>query len=198
MKRWIYFGGWPDIEGALFLPIVIIVSIFLACAALTSGNVAVKITMFALCILVCFGSGYDIWKYRNVFYAWGSFQKDAVYVKVLFDKVFPIYYEKCKSIGIGVYVDGFTSKEVGFRHLYIFFSYDPFNEKYRASINEVKRSHTFVTIGYSKKVYEHLLTVLPQYHAATLRHDYEMIQRYKQEAKAENKKQKRRKKKRKK
>ena len=193
MKKWKYLGGWSDIEYAVVLPCMVVGPVIFACIMLTIGIDGATIFLAIFCVICSIMWGVLTWKYRSTFYAWGSFQNDAVYVKVLFDKVFPIYYEKCKSIGIGLYVEGFTSKEVGFRYYYIFFSYEHFDEKYRANINEMKPSHTFVTVGYSKRLYEYLLTVLPQHHAAALRHDYEMIQRNKQEAKAENKKQKKRK-----
>ena len=198
MKKWRYLGGWSDIEYAFFLPCMVVGPVIFACSMFTIRIDVATVCLAIICIIGSIMIGTVMWKYRSSLYAWGNFQKDAVYVKVLFDKVFPIYYEKCKSIGIGGYLEGgFTSRENGFRHLYIFFSYDPFNEKYRGSINMVDLSHRFITLGFSKRRYEYLLTILPPIHADVLRHDYEMMQRYKQEAKDENKRQKKKKKKKK-
>ena len=178
------------------LPCLVIGPIIFACIALVSGIDAARIILVVFCILCSILCCSFIWQTRNIYYIWGSFEKDAVYVKVLFDKVFPIYYDKCKSIGIGVYLHhGISGSEAGIAVCYIFFSYERVDEKYRANINMINNSHRFIKVGYSKRMYEYLQTVLPQYPAYALRHDYELMQRYKREAKEENKKQRRRKKK---
>ena len=199
MKRWRYLGGRSDIEYAVFLPCMVVGPVIFACSMFTTGIDGSTIFLAIICVICSIITGTVMWKHRSSLYAWGNFQKDAVYVKVLFDEIYPIYYEKCKSIGIGGYLErGLTSRDVGFTRLYIFFSYDPFNEKYRGNINMVDPSPRFITLGFSKRRYEYLLTILPPIHADVLRHDYEMMQRYKQEAKDENKRQKKKKKKRKK
>ena len=107
-------------------------------------------------------------------YSWGVFTENCIKIKTLFSKkTIEIEYEKCRSIGIGMYVHGVLNSDLGSKEKFIFFSYESFEEKYRLNINQWKPSTTRIKVGYSKKLYDYLLTVLPKQQAKWLKNDYE-------------------------
>ena len=82
-------------------------------------------------------------------------------------------YKKCKGCGIGYYIHGILNSNAGTTVFYIFFSYDAFNESYRANMNLWKPTKTKIKVVFSKKLYDYLIDVLPPKQSATLQRDYE-------------------------
>lgn len=110
---------------------------------------------------------------RNQLYSWGHFYDEGVQVKTLFSKVHTMEYKKCRGCGIGYYIHGVLNSNVGSKIFYIFFSYDVFDESYRAHMNLWKPTQTQIKVEFSKKLYNYLLEVLPSKQSAMLRRDYE-------------------------
>ena len=131
-----------------------------------------------LCIMCISGSimwGNFVWKQRKILYVWGYFQPCAVYVKILFNKTFPIYYDQCKSCGIAYYRHAFmnnTNSILGSDLYFIYLSLDTFNEKYRNNINLWIPSQNRIKVKFNKELYEQLLLWLPQKQADMLIKDY--------------------------
>ena len=175
MKKWKYLGGHIGVEFAIIQPCIIVGSIVFAGIFLASGIDVERIILIIICILCSILWGWDLWENRNLCYAWGNFQQDAVYVKVLFDKVFPIYYDKCKSCGIAYYRHAYMNNPksiFGSDFYFIFLSVDMFDEKYRYQINKMAPSKTQIKVGFNKELYEHLLIWLPKKQADMLQNDY--------------------------
>lgn len=107
-------------------------------------------------------------------FSWGVFNEKGIQIKTPFSrKHIEIEYAKCKSIGIALYVHGVMNSDVGSKVKYIFFSYEPFNEEFRLNINQWQPSPTRIKVGFDKKLYDYLLTVLPEEQADCLKSDYE-------------------------
>lgn len=191
MKK--YLGSFMDAYIACIFPILFfalpIVFAFIALSAEISPA-----TVFIACFcLLCIVMGViSLRRISLQVYSWGKFDEKGIHVKNGWRR-FEIEYEKCRSIGIGFYAHGFQSRTIGIKNYYIFFSYEWFEEKYRANINLWKPSDTRIKVGFSKKLYRYLLTVLPKNHAAALKRDYEMIQRQTAESKKHTPKTKKRK-----
>ena len=182
MKKWKYLGGWVYAYLAVAVPCVLVVGpLIFACVILASvidaasGIDAAWIIIIGLCIYCSTLCGWVLWKNRNLSYAWGNFQQDAVYVKVLFDKVFPIYYDKCKSCGIAYYRYAYMNNPksiFGSDLYYIFLSVDMLSEESRDQIIKLAASKTHIKVGFNKELYEHLLIWLPKKQADMLQNDY--------------------------
>ena len=127
---------------------------------------------------------YYLWTIRNQFCAWGQFEKDALRVKVLFQKPFWIPYENCMGCGIACYRHSLLNKKdtpLGSIQAYIFLSLEPFPEKYRYNINMWKPSKTRVKVQFSEKLYQYLLGTLPSKQARSLKNDYQRFALYSRE-----------------
>ncbi|MBE6549125.1 MAG: hypothetical protein E7670_01710 [Ruminococcaceae bacterium] len=108
-------------------------------------------------------------------FSWGTFQDKGVQIKTIFSKPIFLDYEKCKYCGIGYYVHGILNSKAGSNVFFIFLSYDAFDEAYRSKMNLWKPSKTRIKVGFNKKLYNHLITVLPKKQALKLIKDYETL-----------------------
>ena len=171
MKK--YFGGAMGIECAI-APFVIIAMSIAMPILISARGIDFFTVLFAL-----WGVGgvifsiYMMRKFSLLCYSWGMFDEKGVHIKSLFSKNFEIEYAKCKSIGIGLYVHGIMGSDLGSKEKYIFFSYGGFREQFRLNINQWQPNETRIKVKYSKKLYNYLLTVLPEEHANALKTDYE-------------------------
>lgn len=172
MKK--YLGGVMGAYCAVMSFIAIVVSIIFAIVILLSGIDAGRIFLALLCVSCIIIWCLIIRKYAIQFYGWGVFNEKGIQIKTLFSrKPIEIEYAKCKSIGIGLYVHGVMNSDVGSKVKYIFFSYEPFNEEFRLNINQWQPAPTRIKVEFSKKLYDYLLTVLPEEQADCLKSDYE-------------------------
>lgn len=108
-------------------------------------------------------------------YSWGNFGLNSVTVYALFCKKAVLSYEKCRGCGIGFYRHAFMNNVnsiAGTNVFYIFLSFDPFAERYRAQINRWLPSDTRIKVPFSKPLYDFLTGTLPKEQAAMLEHDY--------------------------
>ena len=171
MKK--YFGGAMGAYCAIAPFVLIALSIAMP-IILSARGFDFFTVLFALC-----GVGGVIigilmmHKFSLLFYSWGTFDEKSIHIKSLFSKNFEIEYEKCKSIGIGLYVHGVLGSDLGSKERYIFFSYGGFREQFRLNINQWQPNETRIKVKYSKKLYDYLLTVLPKQQAKMLKNDYE-------------------------
>ena len=171
-----YLGSIMSVYAAVLSPCFIIFPIVFATAALHEQISVATVFLSAMCILCSFLWGYFVWKKRSILYAWGTFQQDVVYVKVLFNKTFPLFYNKCNSCGIAYYRHSLLNVQktaLGSNFYYIFLSIDLFDEKYRNQINLWAPSNKRIKVKYSKDLYDHLLSWLPSKQANMLKKDYE-------------------------
>lgn len=122
-------------------------------------------------------------KISKQLYSWACFGKEKVSIKGLLSKLYEIEYSKCRSVGIGFYVHGYTSPDIGIRQWYIYFSYDLFEEKYKAAINHWHINERRLKVGFDKRLYKYLLKTLPQAQAVMLERDYNYVQQLKSESK---------------
>ena len=171
MKK--YFGGAIGVECAIAPFVLIALSIAMPIIISARG-----IDFFTVLFALCGVGGVIIailmmHKFSLLFYSWGTFDEKGIHIKSLFSKNFEIEYEKCKSIGIGLYVHGVMGSDLGSKEKYIFFSYGGFREQFRLNINQWQPNKTRIKVKYSKKLYDYLLTVLPEEHITALKNDYE-------------------------
>ena len=172
MKK--YLGGAMTIYCAIIPIIAIIIFIKLSIVIFERGIDFFSIVFALWCVGFVIIWGLIMHKYTLQFYSWGIFDEKGIQIKTLFSKkCIEIEYAKCKSIGIGLYVHGVMGSGLGSKVKYIFFSYQPFNEDYRLNINLWQPSPTRIKIEFSKKLYDYLLTVLPEEQATCLKNDYE-------------------------
>lgn len=173
MKK--YFGGamgaYVGIMGILFIVGPLIFGVVI----LTTGIDFYSIIIALFCVAAPIFMIIVIRQTRLYLlcYSWGTFDENGVHVKSLFSKNFEIEYAKCKSIGIGLYVHGVLNSDLGSKEKYIFFSYGGFREQFRLNINQWQPNETRIKVKYSKKLYNYLLTVLPEEQANVLKNDYE-------------------------
>ena len=154
--------------------IIILFFIIFAIAILTPPIYTAQIILAIFCFIGAIILASFLHKYGLQFYSWGTFDENGVIVKSLFSKkCIKIEYEKCKSIGIGLYVHGVAGSNIGSQVKFVFFSYNEFNEQFRLNINQWQPNETRIKVGYSKKLYDYLLTVLPEEQASILKNDYE-------------------------
>lgn len=173
MKRYLggAMGAYVGIMGILFIIGPLIFAIVMLTPRIDAGRVFIALWCVATSILM-------IVYMRHVrmdlqCYSWGTFDEKGVHIKSLFSKNIEIEYAKCKSIGIGLYVHGVMGSDLGSKEKYIFFSYGGFREQFRLNINQWQPNETRIKVKYSKKLYDYLLTVLPEEHANILKSDYE-------------------------
>ena len=171
MRR--YFGSSITAYGAILLPIFLVLPIVFAASLLLVEIDFAAIFIAIWCIVFSITCMVYIKQVSAQLYSWGQFGEDKIKIHIGFSRSFCLEYEKCKSIGIGMYTHGILNSSVGSKIYFIFFSYQPFDEKYRTTINLWKPSSTRIKVCFSKKLYEYLLTVLPRKHAMSLQHDYE-------------------------
>lgn len=106
-------------------------------------------------------------------YSWGEFKEDCVRIRTVFSQKYTVEYSKCRSAGIGYYVHTIALCGAGPKVYFIYLSYDYFDESYRTRMNAWMPSQTRIRVGFSRKLYNYLLTVLPAEQAHSLRCDYE-------------------------
>ncbi len=109
---------------------------------------------------------------RNQLYSWGYFTSEGVQIITCFSKRTTMVYEKCKGCGIGFYTHGILNSKVGSKIYFIYLSYDVFNERFRENINLWKPSETRIKVQFDAKLYDYLLTVLPEKQSRMLVRDY--------------------------
>lgn len=168
-----YLGGAIAAFGALFLPLIIVVALAFGISMLWVEISMATVILFLICFF-CVVSLIAFLKQIGIqLYTWGNFGTGCVKLKTLFTKPYVMEYDKCISCGIGYYFHGaYNSQVVGSKMYYIFLSYDSFDEKYRTRMNLWKPTKTRIKIKYSKKLYDYLITVLPEEQAWMLTCDY--------------------------
>ena len=172
MKK--YLGGSMGAYCAIMSIFIILFFVIFAIVILTPPIYTGQIILAIFLAIGAIIWGLFIHKYGLQLYSWGTFDENGVMVKSLYSKkCIEIEYEKCKSIGIGLYVHGVAGSNIGSKVKYIFFSYNEFNEQFRLNINQWQPNETRIKVGYSKKLYDYLLTVLPEEQASILKNDYE-------------------------
>ena len=173
MKR--YLGGAMGAYCAIMIIVLyFVIIIFTIIDLLTPpiSNSQIILAVFGVVAVIIWGVFIN--KYAMQFYSWGTFTNKGITIKSIFSKkCIEIEYAKCKSIGIGLYVHGVMGSDVGSKVKYIFFSYDEFEEPFRLNMNLWHPSETRIKVGYNKKLYDYLLTVLPEEQATVLKSDYE-------------------------
>lgn len=160
---------------AVLSPCFIIYPIIFGVLALLSEVSAATVFIFSLCFFCSILWAIFVWKKRNQLYAWGIFSDKAVRVSVLFHKDYLLPYDKCRGCGIGLYRHAFMNSQqsaFGNTRYYIFLSLEPFDEKYRNSINRWAPSDTRIKMAFREKTYKYLMSVLPQRQARMLENDH--------------------------
>lgn len=104
--------------------------------------------------------------FSNIFLSWGTFLEKGIIVKSWFRPAFMIEYAKCCDVGIGMYVPPYNA---GVPNIFIYLSYDPVAKKYLHQINMLRPTERFIKIGYNKKMYNYLMSVLPKQQARMLK-----------------------------
>lgn len=164
-----------SVFGAVLSPCFIIYPIIFGVLALLSEVSAATTFIFVLCLCCSILWAFFAWKNRIQLYAWGIFSDKAVRVSVLFHKDYLFTYDKCRGCGIGLYRHAFMHSQqsaFGNTRYYIFLSLEPFDEKYRNSINRWVPSDTRIKMVFREKTYKYLMSVLPQRQARMLENDH--------------------------
>ena len=160
---------------AVLSPCFAIIPIIFGVLALLSEVSAATVFICILCLCCSIMWTIFVWKKRNQLYAWGIFSDKAVRVSVLFHKDYLLAYDKCRGCGIGLYRHAFMNSQqsaFGNTRYYIFLSIEPFDEKYRYSINQWAPSDTRIKIVFREKTYKYLMSVLPRRQARMLENDH--------------------------
>ena len=174
MKK--YLGSKIDLFSAILTPCFIVGPVLFSVAAFRSEVSSATVLLSGLCICCSITWGYLAWNKRGYLYAWGTFGKDAVHVKVLFQNSFSLKYSECARCGIAYYRHAFLNNrdsKLGSNVYYIFLSADLFDEKYRERMNLWVPTAKHVKAAFSKKLYDHLLSSLPEKQANMLKRDHE-------------------------
>lgn len=170
MKK--YVGSAMTAYAAVLLPCFIIAPVAFAGICFSVNDPATYFVVL-LC-LIC--SVVEIVYMQRVFdqlYTWVTFNDSGIKIKTLFRKASYIRYDEIKSIGIGLYVHGVLNSKTGTKVVFIYFSSEPFDEKYRLNMNLWKPSATRLKIGFDEKLYEYLLSILSPKHSRPLQRDYD-------------------------
>ena len=170
-----YLGSKISFFAAVITPLFVCCPLIFGVASFcTSANEMTALLLAGgfLCALIW---GLYIRNVSNQLYSWGLFQNEGVRVMIGLSKSSVIIYEKCKACGIGSYIHGILNSKVGTKIYYIYLSYDAFDETFRTHINLWKPSKTQIKLEFSKKVYEHLIDVLPNKQKQMLRQDFEKM-----------------------
>ena len=160
---------------AFLAPCFVIFPIFFGVLALLSEVSAATIFISVFCLCCSILWVIFVWKKRNHLYTWGVFSDKTVRISVLFRKDYLITYDKCRGCGIGLYRHAFMNSQqsaFGTTRYYIFLSIEPFDEKYRYSINRWAPSDTRIKMVFREKTYKYLMSVLPQRQALMLEKDH--------------------------
>lgn len=157
MKK--YLGAHMTIYVYVCLIVFIVIS-FVAFIFIVLESHSFFSVYFAILCLLCvlFGTLLIIKAWDQVF-SWGFFDEDRVTVKRLFKKTYTIEYSKCKDVSVAYYINGISKFNP--KVVYIYFSYNIIDEKYKSHINLIHPSNTFIKVGFSKKLYRYLLMTLP-------------------------------------
>lgn len=176
MKK--YLGSVMTAYAAIVMPLLCLFPLILMVLALTSkiSFATVFISIWCALGIIFFG----IWLKQISFqlYSWGTFKKDRVVIKSIFRKKQEILYEKCRGCGIGFYVHGILGSRAGSNIFFIYLSYDPFDEKYRAHMNKWAPTDTRIKVAFNCKLFDYLLEHLPYKQAKMLQRDYEKYKKY--------------------
>lgn len=167
-----YLGSKMTIYAAIMAPCFIIGPTIFAVIILTSQINFESILLAFGCVTCTIIWGAYMHQVGIQLYSWGTFSDKGIQIKTLISRRYIVDYAKCKSIGIGMYVHGILNSNVGSKVKFIFFSYEPFDEKYRFAINLWRPTKTRVKVVFDRKLYEYLLTVLPENQARHLENDY--------------------------
>lgn len=172
-----YLGSKMTAYAAFIAPLFVIFPLIFGIAMLSteiSGATVLIAIGSVMCTVIW---GYYIVSVSNQLYSWGRFQSEDVRVRTGFAKKHTIIYKKCKSCGIGFYTHGVLNSKVGTKECFIFLSYDAFDESFRANINLWKPTETRIKVGFSKKLYQYLISNLPEKQSSMLQRDYERYMR---------------------
>ena len=170
MKK--YLGSRVTAFVAIIVPVFVIAPIILSVIVLcakTSTETFLIATGGMFCSVIW---GIYLGRIANQLYSWGQFETLCVCTRALFTKTNIIYYEKCKSCGIGFYIHGILNSKAGTKCYFIFLSYDRFDENFRERINLWKPSDQRIKVAFNKKLYEYLIEMLPPKQAQMLLRDY--------------------------
>lgn len=141
---------------------------------ITSSNFAAIFVslMCYLCVLIF------ILYLKHIFcqlYTWGIFDKEKIHVKTILGKNYDVFYDRCSTIGIGSYNHSTFLGGFGKNIYFLFFSYEPFDEKYRKQINAWNPSKTQIKVEFDEKLYEYLIHTLPRKQALILMQEYRLF-----------------------
>ena len=170
MRR--YLGADMNAYSAVMLLIFFLMPIFFAASALYSTVSEETIFLTILCVICSLSVGLFLFQNRKQLYCWGVFGDNSVIIYGILSKRQVLYYQHCKSVGIGWYVHGTMNSRAGSNVWYIFLSYEPIEEQYRSNINKWKPSATGVKVGFDERLYRHLVRGLPAQQQKMLQTDF--------------------------
>ena len=171
MKK--YLGSKITAFAAVVSPLFILgAAVFGASILLLEIN-AINLLFACMCLACAVIWSIYIKSVANQIYSWGVFGKESVTIKTFFQKQEIINYSDCAACGIAVYTHGVLNSSVGTKQYFIFLSRDAFDERFRTRINLWRPSKTRIKVQFSKKLYDYLLTVLPEFQAASIKRDYQ-------------------------
>ena len=171
MKR--YLGSKITAFSAVIAPCFVGVSIIFALIALSTEVSIATLFITLLCIACTIIWCIYIRSVSNQLYCWGYFDDSSIQVKRCMGEKYILEYTKCRAVGICMYTHGILNSRFGTDIFFIFFSYGPFDEKYRFNLNLWRPSRTRVKVEFDWKLYNYLLDVLPERQARSLQHDCE-------------------------
>ena len=171
MKR--YVGAAINAYVGIALLLFVVGSLFCAVALVTMESADAGSVLCAfICLLAVIFWGLYARQCALQLYAWISLNQSSVRVKALLTKPFVIWYKDCKCIRIGYYTHGIANSSIGSKVYYIILSHSVLNERDLACINLWKPSKSGIKIGFNKKTYNYLLSVLPEKQRQLLFQDY--------------------------
>lgn len=167
-----YLGSKITAFAAIVVPLFICFPLLLGVCALCAETSGATVFLAFGGMACAFIWGLYLKRIRNQLYSWGYFTSDGVQIITCFSKSTTMAYQKCKGCGIGFYTHGILNSKVGTKLYFIFLSYDTFNERFREDINLWKPSKTQIKVQFDAKLYDYLLTVLPEKQSRMLLLDY--------------------------
>ena len=157
----------------IVLVVFCVLPIILAKFILTFEDSVTSKVMAVLCVFASILCVAYMVRYSDRLFSWGVFEEDRVVVKNPFKRIFYIEYDKLVDVGFGYYVHGILNTQVGSKVNYIYLSCVYLTEKDKINTNLLPITNKFVKVGYSEKLYNYLIDVLPEKQSRKLKRSKE-------------------------
>ena len=170
MRR--YTGSIFSIFAAFVTPAFILGSLVFSIMCLLVNQPGAYFVAIMFLVCSCIEAIY-LKKVFKQLYTWAVFDELGIKVKTLFCKPIQLEYDVFNDIGIGVYVHKVAYSDFGSKVIFIYFSSQPFDGKYRTRINLWNPSFIHLKVRFDKKLYNYLIANMPSKYVYRLQLQYQ-------------------------